>query len=64
MEEPDDGRNRPVYRAEDWPHGLRCMVCDQVFTEGQPINEDLTRFVNGVPVVEVTCMGCAGKNGG
>lgn len=53
-----------VYVAEDWPHGLVCMDCNQEFVEGQPISERLVgigQLSDGAPVltVEIICSGCA-----
>ena len=48
-----------LYTDEDWPHGLRCAACDVLFVEGQPISQRLDSFVYDIPVVVITCVGCA-----
>lgn len=48
-----------LYTEEEWPHGLRCAACDEVFVEGQPIAERLEAFQDDIPVVVITCVGCA-----
>lgn len=48
-----------VYSAEDWEHGLRCGACGEHFVEGQPISERLDSFMDDIPVVVITCVGCA-----
>lgn len=47
-----------VYRAEEWPHGLRCSACSEEFIEGQPISERLDGFCNGLIVVDLLCVAC------
>lgn len=48
-----------VFASEEWPHGLRCAACDREFVEGQPISERLDSFIDEVPLVVITCVGCA-----
>jgi hypothetical protein len=52
-----------VYAAEDWPHGLRCMDCEALFADGQPIAERLTALTEYADepafVVDVICVGCS-----
>lgn len=47
-----------VFHSSEWPHGLICAVCDKPFEEGQPINHQLDRLLDDVPVLLVTCMEC------
>ena len=48
-----------VVRTEEWPHGLSCMDCDVMLNEGDPYSERLTEIVDGIPLVEITCVTCA-----
>lgn len=52
-----------VYVPEEWPHGLRCMDCNDLFIEGQPIAERLTGMteVEGEPAfsIEIICVPCS-----
>jgi hypothetical protein len=51
-----------IFDPGDWPHGLRCMDCDQPFVEGQPISERLVAMGkyadDPAVVVELVCVGC------
>lgn len=56
MTEEDDEN---VYHDDDFPEGLRCMDCGQLFVEGQPYSERLDCFIDDVPLVELVCVPCA-----
>lgn len=47
------------YVDEEWPHGLRCAACHELFVEGQPISERLDSMVDEIPICIVVCVGCA-----
>lgn len=47
-----------TYRAEDWPHGLRCGECLQAFTAGVPIAEQFSGLIGEVPAVVPVCVPC------
>lgn len=48
-----------VYSDLDWEHGLACMDCSHVFSEGDRYMERLYAFAEDAPVVEVVCVPCA-----
>ena len=47
-----------VYRAAEWPHGLRCAACHELFVEDQPIAERLDAFQDDIPILVPTCVAC------
>ena len=47
-----------VYESEEWPYGLRCAACNELFIEGQPISERLDSFIDDIPCVVIVCVGC------
>jgi hypothetical protein len=52
-------RDTNIYRAVDWPHGLRCAECQVPFREGMPYSERLTGFQDDNPMLLIICVGCA-----
>jgi hypothetical protein len=47
-----------LFHSPDWPHGLRCAACGDLFTEGQPIAERLEAFQDDMPILVLTCVRC------
>lgn len=43
----------------DFPHGLRCMDCDEVIEPGQVYSERLRGMIGGDFFVELVCPPCA-----
>lgn len=48
----------PVYREEEWQHGLRCAACGEQFVEGQPIARRLDAFQDDSPMLVLMCVAC------
>ncbi len=48
-----------IMKASDWPHGLRCAECSRIIVEGEALNERIEGFLDGIPILEITCMGCS-----
>jgi hypothetical protein len=55
------------YQSAEWPHGLRCIECDHLFSEGQPYSERLDSIADPVPgltgpdpvpITEIVCVPC------
>jgi hypothetical protein len=50
---------RFYYTETDWPHGLRCPICDRVMVEGDEYRQQLqSMFDDGTPVLLIVCAGC------
>jgi hypothetical protein len=47
-----------IVSEEDWPHGLRCIGCDEKLTAGMAYSERLLAFQDDLPVVEIVCVPC------
>jgi hypothetical protein len=50
-----------TYHAVEWPHGVRCARCDQPFTEGEVMAEQLDGFAGDTPVVVVMHRACESR---
>lgn len=49
-----------LYRDEDFPKGLLCPTCGHVFSDGEPIAENLIGFQDDIPIVTLGCRSCQG----
>jgi hypothetical protein len=47
-----------IYRDAEWPEGLRCAACGELFVEGQPISERLDGMVGDDFLVVLVCVPC------
>jgi hypothetical protein len=47
-----------VYRAHDWPHGLRCGECSHLFTDGERIVDQLNCLIDDIPCTTPVCEPC------
>lgn len=61
-----DERSHREFYPSDWPHGLRCMDCQQTFEPGDTIAERLVSMdytEGGEPafVVDLICVPCSLK---
>jgi hypothetical protein len=50
--------NFPVVTTGNFPHGLSCMDCGRVITEGQPYGAGMPEYVDGHELVELRCVYC------
>lgn len=52
-----------LFDSSEWPHGLRCMDCEDAFVDGQPIAKRLVSMTEYADepafVAEVICVGCS-----
>lgn len=59
MDEMDHRPDRYLIEPGEFPHGLRCMDCDESLTPGDTYSKRLVAFMGDEPVVELICVPCA-----
>ncbi len=50
-----------IVHAADWPHGLRCLECDERLVEGMAYSQRLVAMAGKWPVLEIVCVPCGMK---
>lgn len=45
-------------RAEEWPHGLRCMDCDRPLRDGDRYTKRVDSMIGDAVVTEIVCVPC------
>ncbi len=56
------GEPNEPYDPQDYPHGLRCGTCSDLFLEGQRIyRQPESPAGEDVPVFLIICESCAGR---
>ena len=48
-----------IVSRREWPHGLRCMDCDERIALGYAYSKRLIGVAGDCPVVEIVCVPCA-----
>lgn len=47
-----------IFSGYDYPEGMRCDDCGDLFLDGEPVRERLESFIGDVPVVVPVCQTC------
>jgi hypothetical protein len=59
MDEMDNRLSARPIEPGEFPHGLRCMDCDESLLPGDIYSKRLVSFLGDEPVVELICVPCA-----
>jgi hypothetical protein len=59
MDEMDNRPGAHPIEPGEFPHGLRCMDCDEPLGDGDTYSKRLVGFMLDDPVVELVCVPCA-----
>jgi hypothetical protein len=55
---PDWTLSYSVVTEAGFPYGLQCMACHRGLDVGQPYAEHVSGMIDGIPIVNLTCVYC------